>query len=283
MIQDSLFPEFNLDSETEASPPIAQAVVEDLSEPSIEQLLLFTPLTIHRTALDRAIATGDFAESANLRDLLSAEYGPGSVPADLASLDRLAAVWIDPLDLPVIFTAWHVTIAAIGDPEIRRRVTRGLFTRLVQRVEPSTIAESDSACMPDLVNLLYESGRTRVANELIRDALLRGVDFGPNAVNEPSALRILAEDYPPRWLACFGALRGVWPTPPLDEIEPGAIAPILAQLIPDSDAGKAIAFWYCMRVAASKRRIPEALLHAARRRMKELNREFHQLHMTRAS
>lgn len=281
MIQGSLFPELQLTPEPEAPPPLAPQIAEEPSEPFSGQLLLFTPLTIHRTALERAVTEGDFVEAVRLRDSLSAEYGHAAVPDGHACLDILATCTRDLSDLPGVLAVSRAALNAVASPERRKQATRGLLAHLVERVELGEIARCDNTGVPELANFLYESGRMGDSRCLIRDALLRRVDIPPDALEDPRARDLLAETLAPSWLACLGVLRGVWPAPPPEEPELTAIAAALAHPLPASEADSALSFWECLRLAALRHRLSESLLHATRRRMKALHPEFHQLHMNR--
>ena len=282
MTQELLFPELRRSSGPEVPPPPAPQIAEEPPGPTSGQLLLFTPLTIHRTELESAVAEGDFVEAVRLRDSLSAEYGPVAVPDGLACLDVFAACTRDLFDLTGLLAVFRAALLNIADSERRKQMTRGLLARLVARVEPGEIARCDGSWLPDLANFLYGSGRTGDARGLIRDALLNNVEVLPDSIEEPRARDLLAETLALRWLACLGALRGVWPAPSPDEPELAAITAAWAKPLPGLDADRALAFWECLRVAALKQRLPESLLHATRRRMKALHPEFHQLHMGRS-
>lgn len=281
MTQESLFPELQPLPVPEDPAPPALPITEEPYQVPHSQLLLFTPLTIHRTALERAAAEGDFAEAVRLRETLSSEHGPAAVPGDLSCLDLLVACTRDLSDLPSVLAAWRSASDTIATPGRRKQMTRGFYSHLVARVDPGKIARTDDGCLSDLANFLNETGRTHTARSLIRDALLRDVDVAPDSIEEPMVRDLLAETLAPRWLACLGALRGVWPAPRPEEPELHAITAAMAQPVPGSDEDKALAFWECLRVVALKGHLPESSLHATRRRMKELHPEFHQIHLNR--
>ena len=90
---------------------------------------------------------------------------------------------------------------------------------------------------------------------------------------------LLAENETPRWLACLGLIRRLWPTPPATSGDLDALqAPFE---IPGSTDAAAEAFWSCLRVAVDDE-CPEGALHEARRRMKALRPARHALFMRRA-
>jgi hypothetical protein len=105
---------------------------------------------------------------------------------------------------------------------------------------------------------------------------LVSLDFGED---EPLA-DLLAEDFPPRWLACLGLIRWLWSAPPPDESDRASLKNLCAEVRPSEEA--AHVFWRCLRVAESAD-TPEELLHEARRRMKGLPPELHTLYMRRAN
>lgn len=111
------------------------------------------------------------------------------------------------------------------------------------------------------------------AAALLRDALLGGLEPAPGEFDDGRIVDLLAEDQGPVWLACLGALRQLWPVPPLGTSE-------LGTLVVDSQDGdeRGREFWACLRcTVACVRDDPAAV--AARKRMKQLDGEMHALFM----
>ena len=90
---------------------------------------------------------------------------------------------------------------------------------------------------------------------------------------------LLAEDLPPRWLACLGRIRRLGPASPATgtEWEP----PVAVARGDAADEEPAAAFWRCLRLAESPA-CPDELRQEARRRMKQLHPELHAQFMRRA-
>ena len=283
LIQPSLFPELESPLELEIAEPPALLPAESaplLEEPGPEaQPFLFAPLTYHRTDLFRAIAKGQFAEAVRLRERIRVEYGTAAVPEDLDCLDPLATGrWNSP-DLPALLESWREAMKKCLLAERKTEVSRGLFRRLLTEVPPEVIASTGDAWFPALVNALCTFEQRGAARSLIRDALLRGVDLAPESMEDEKARDLLAEDFPPRWLAVLGALRGTWPPLRPREEEIRRIGSAVTLPVPESDSERALAFWDCLCVATLGGSIQEDLLHPVRRRMKALQPEFHALHM----
>jgi hypothetical protein len=91
---------------------------------------------------------------------------------------------------------------------------------------------------------------------------------------------LLAEDLSPPWLACLGRIRRLWPSSPLPEAERQAPLDLVGGQEGDDD--RAIAFWRCLCLAETPD-CPEALVHAARRRIKQLHPGLHVAFMRRLS
>jgi hypothetical protein len=118
---------------------------------------------------------------------------------------------------------------------------------------------------------------SRDARALVRDSLLTGrlleaLDFH----DDPAVADLLAEDRDPRWLACLGRIRRLWPTSP----PCGAEWESLGQIARGAARVEhpALAFWACLRLAESPD-CPDGLRQQARRRMKQLAPELHALFM----
>jgi hypothetical protein len=152
----------------------------------------------------------------------------------------------------------------------------GVFARLLASHTPEALVKTRPECLPALAAVLAagpedlpEAGRRR-AHGLVRDALLAGRDLSSLDFDHDKAVAdLLAEDLPPRWLACLGLIRRLWPAPPPDESD-------------RSPEETALEFWRCLQLADSAD-TPEEVLHEARRRMKRLRPELHALYMRRAT
>jgi hypothetical protein len=113
----------------------------------------------------------------------------------------------------------------------------------------------------------------------VRDSLLAGRALDALDFREDEALAdLLAENLRPRWLACLGRLRRLWPRCPPAESELETLRELARGDIGNEDP--AIAFWHCMRLAESPD-CPDDLRHQARRRMKQLHPALHALFMRR--
>jgi hypothetical protein len=126
---------------------------------------------------------------------------------------------------------------------LRAPLRAGVFARLLASHTPETLVETRPECLPALTALLVSrpeispgTGRWR-ARGLVRDALLAGrdlvsLDFGED---EPLA-DLLAEDFPPRWLACLGLIRRLWSAPPPDESDGASLKNTYAQVRASEEA-----------------------------------------------
>jgi hypothetical protein len=142
-------------------------------------------------------------------------------------------------------------------------------------------------CLPVLAAFLESApGRAegegrREARRLVRDALLEGRALEPlDFPHDGPVADVLAEDMPSRWLACLGAVRRLWPAPPLSPAETNALAAGRTDALAACDP--ALEFWRCLRVADTPA-CPDERLHEARRRMKALHPELHAAYMRRGS
>ena len=280
----SLFPGVT-GPQPEAGPPDdrGDAPIVETQATDRRQIELFADHVVLARDLDAAISAGRFEEAAQLHIAIADAFGPSEGSRGLAFLDRLAeAAWEGPPAFP--FSAWaEVDCQLAAQPSLQDRVRRGAFTRLLQAHTPAELLAARPECLPLLVRSLgFGPGRSPEdarleARLLIRDSLLAGrvldaLDFG-----EDEALAdLLAEDLAPRWLACLGRIRRLWPTSPPRESEWKTLRDVARGRAGSEDP--AMAFWACLR-AAESRDCPDDLLHQARRRMKQLRPDLHALFM----
>ena len=173
-----------------------------------------------------------------------------------------------------------------AQPSLQDRVRQGAFARLTRAHTAVELMEARPECLPLLVRAL-ESEQGRSAEEarleargLVRDSLLAGRTLDPLGPREDEAVDdLLAEDLPPRWLACLGRIRRLWPRSPLREAEWKALGEVARGHTGGEEP--AMAFWHCLRLAETPG-CPEDLRHAARRRMKRLHPDLHAAFMRRA-
>lgn len=246
---------------------------------------LFADPVVLARDLDLALSAGRFEEAARLRLSIDETFGRSGTSPSRALLDRLAsAAWEGPPSSPL--SAWvEIDGRLAPQPSLRDRVRTGAFTRLLQAHTPTELLASRPECLPVLARALGRGpGRSpqearREARALVRDSLLAGRTLDALDFREDEALAdLLAEDLPPRWLACLGRLRRLWPSStPLDSEWEALCA------VARGDAGNedpATAFWQCLRLTESPA-CPDDLRHQARRRMKQLHPELHALFMRR--
>ncbi len=263
-----------------ADEPFADAVAVATDSGQIE---LFADHVVACRELDAAIAAGRFEEAARLRRSMDALFGPSEISRSLAPLDLLAGVaWERALETAL--SVWTEIDTLLADqPSHRARVRTGVFTRLLRTHTAAGVLAARPDCLPVLVHALRgrapEEGRLE-ARALVRDALLAGRALEARDFREDEALAdLLAEDLPPRWLACLGRIRRLWPGSPPRGSEWDELREIAR-----GDAGNedpALAFWQCLRLAESPA-CPDDLRHQARSRMKELDPDLHALFMRRA-
>jgi hypothetical protein len=256
---------------------VAMPVVDE------RQAALFEDRAVLLRELDHALEQGEFEEALPALRSLEAVYGPPAEGPPSPCLESLArASWDSPgagLD------AWTSVETSLRHGP-HRRIRTGVFVRLLRSFGPDALVRARPECLPALAAFLESApGRPagegrREARRLVGEALLDGRALEPLDFrhDEPVA-DTLAEDMPPRWLACLGAVRRLWPAPPLSAAEAD---PLVARQ-PDALAAEdpALSFWRCLRVAETPECSDEAL-HEARRRMKALQPELHNALMRRA-
>jgi hypothetical protein len=266
----------------DALPPGAPAT------PSAEgQLELFADRVVLAREIENAVGTGRFEEAARLRAVMVDTYGRGPTTDSFAFVERLAAeFWTPPL--ADVLSRWLELEAELRSQlAFWRRVRRGVFTRLLAGHGADELVRARPECLGALASVLAGGDDVRLpcgpreGRRLVRDALLDGRPLDPTAFegDEPLA-DVLAEDLPPRWMACLGAIRRLWPAPAAVATEIDAFVASPLSDPADADTG-ARAFWLCLRVAESPD-CPEGALHEARRRMKRLHPELHGAYMHRA-
>ena len=217
-----------------------------------------------------------------------AEGRPGfEPPAELGQSPsgQLALFVSDRRRLPAAATladaSWE---PGVDPPRVTNDRQIALFAPAVVLARDEALVEAAPECLPALALVLIRSpnasdGRRR-ARVLVRDALLAGcrlesLDF---THDEPLS-DVLAEDLPPRWLACLGVIRRLWMAAHA-EPDPAPFGTPLAGSQSDDEA--ALEFWHCLQVAEDATCTDE-LVHEARRRMKRLRPELHALYMRRAA
>ncbi len=240
-----------------ASPP-APAEHED-------QLDLFGDLTLLRHDLEGALERADFDVACALRARLAEEFGaPAARP--YAVLDTLAGLaQRAPGDA---LRAWDDVADDVDPPLLRERATRALLTRLVARHGAAAIVAQAPEALPAVVASLLAADDEPGAACLVRDALLAGRVLEPLAFPAGALRELLAEDLAPRWLACLGAVRRLWPVP----TPPDAGAALRHPS--DDDDERARAFWECLGVARSAT-ADEPQRLAARRLLRQLHPGLH--------
>jgi hypothetical protein len=269
---------------SEPAPPEAPAAAPG-SAVDDRQLDLFADRAVLSRELDAAITGGRFEAVAALRARVEEDFGSDAARS-LAPLARFAGIAWDPPETPL--SVWvDVDRLLAGHPQLREQVRTGVFGRLLQSQHPARLLVARPECLPALARVLRErpdrppeEGR-RDARALVRDSLLAGrlleaLDFR----DDPAVADLLAEDRDPRWLACLGRIRRLWPsTPPR-----GAEWEGLGQLARGAASADhpALAFWGCLRLAESPD-CRDDLGQQARRRMKQLDPELHALFMRHAT
>jgi hypothetical protein len=260
--------------------------------PQLEaQIGLFEDHAVVRRELELALARGDFEEAGAWRERLEDQYGPDAGAA-YAFLDVLAAApWRGAVG--ELLAAWSQADERLKTSPLRQLVRRAFFTRLAAARGARAIVSAALETLPAVVDALtWDDSQPQPggpARTLLRDALLAGSVLEPADFGEPEVRDLLSEDLSPTWLACLGAIRRLWPMPPLAdddrvfEAECSAFLGEAAVRLPDEPGGRdahAHLFWRCLQFAQD-RRASEALVHEARRRMKRLHPELHALHLRR--
>jgi hypothetical protein len=249
------------------------------------QLELFADHVVLAREFDAAITAGRFEEAVRLRLSMDATFGPSETTTVWsAPLERLARVaWEGPP--AAALAAWAEIDSRLQEqPHLRGRLRTGVFTRLLQAHTPTELLAARPQSLPALVRALSGPGRSPEegrleARGLVRDSLLAGRSIDSLDFREDQALAdLLAEDLPPRWLACLGRIRRLWPASAPRHSEWEGLREIARGRAGDEDA--AMVFWQCLRLAESPD-CPDDLRQQARRRMKQLHPGLHALSMRR--
>ena len=250
------------------------------------QLELFADRVVLFRELDAAIASGSFDDAHSLRAKIGESFGPEATRS-LAPLDRLASVaWEGPPETPL--AVWAEVDRQLADqPHLRDRVRSGAFARLLRSHGSERLLAARPDCLPALAHAVRfclgrspEVGRHE-ARGLVRDSLLAGRALEALEFLDDAALAdLLAEGLEPRWLACLGRIRRLWPISPPSASEWEALAGVARGASEEDDP--ALAFWQCLRLAESPD-CADDLRQQARRRMKQLHPELHALFMRHAT
>jgi len=266
-----------------APPPRADEAAETAAPPpppcaDPRQLDLFSAWPQLAGALGNALAAADFVAARQACEEIAASFGDDEVPGWGRALAGVAG---DPWragELAPALAAWRA-VAPQLDQHQGRRFRDAFFRRLLERHAPEAIvAAAPDLLVPVLASLvaLHERGQAR---RLVRDALLAGRDdLGDSG--DPALDDLRAEDLAPRWLASLGAIRHILPLTPPDPREREALAAGLDAPVPAPDDARALAFWDALRLAEFHSGLPERLLHAARRRLRQLHPDLHAAYMS---
>ena len=272
-----------------ASDPTAAAAAEAAGEapgPAADdrQLGLFADRAVLSRELEAAIRGGRFEEVATLRERIEADYGLDSARR-LDPLARFDGVAWDPPQTPLSLWLDVDRLLAV-QPLLRAQVRTGVFSRLLRSHHPEALLAARPDCLPAIARVLREwpgrepeDGR-RAARSLVRDSLLAGHPLEALDFQDDVPLAdLLAEDRDPRWLACLGRIRRLWPSVPPRASEWNTLGQVASgEARVDHPA---LAFWDCLRLA-ERAECPDELRQQARRRMKQLEPELHALFMRHA-
>lgn len=272
-----------------APPPTAEAeqVSELPSGPLEGQLALFDDYVQLRRDLHGAIEAGAFERALELREQLDATYAdPDTEP--FAFLDELAGDLWQRSPREVLAVGLEIGSDPFIPSSLAASVPRAVVLRLVAQHGVETVladapdalpavfgALSPPALEPDDVDV-DTPGRAR-ARCLVRDALLAGRSLEPLDFHDPGVRDLLAEDLSPRWLACLGVVRRLWPSVPRDDGNDGSDDAIDAD---GDDDAHAATFWRCLQITEDHA-APRDAVHAARKRMKRLNPALHAAYLKR--
>ena len=246
------------------------------------QAALFEDRAVLLRDIDCTLEQGDFEGALRALRALEGLYGSPAEGPPAACLESLADLsW----EIPgKVLDSWTAIEPGL-QPGPRRRALRGVFVRLLAAQASEDVVRARPGCLPALASFLPvapgrpEGEGRREARRLVRDALLAGRTLEPLHFTDDQAVEeVLAEDLPPRWLACLGSIRRLWPAPPLSPSEIDGLGAGRPEALVADDA--ALAFWHCLR-AAEAPECPTEVLHEARRRMKALHPDLHAAFMRR--
>jgi hypothetical protein len=234
--------------------------------------------------IEAALASGRFEDARLYRDALTVIEGASAGLPDLAALDVIGEARFWDRALPAVLSDWLALDQTLKTPpNFGRLMCDGGLSRLTERYAAAEIVAAAPTMLATLTNRICmaagENGDLPPdATKLVRDALLDGRELVPDAFTDDRIIDVLAEDCRPVWLACMGALRNLWPVPPVD---PFALNAITATDEESNDEDeRALQFWACLRRTVSYGRDhPEAV--ASRMRMKRLHPDMHALFMRR--
>jgi len=239
------------------------------------QLTLFSVECQLLTLMYDSARRGHFEEAGAVRDRLVRLEGVSKETSVLALLDQIGASGF-----------WTRSSADIGRDclELLRRtllppaIREGLLVRLLETNDPSDLIRQEPGLLGFVVNHLRNepSGAGLEASQLVRDALLSGLSPISGDFEDETLRDLLAEDYSPVWLACLGALRGLWSVAAAESLER---APSLLP-VPADDEERGRQFWLCLRWAVARDHT-DVLALDAKKRMRQLNVDFHGLFMRR--
>jgi hypothetical protein len=243
------------------------------AEADPRQLALFSDHAILSRDLEGALQQGDFEHAAQIRMRMEETFGPGA-SAGYAFLEHLTAGFHGER-IDGALAGWRAAAEELAPhPGLERQVRRAFFRRVAGTWGGEAVAATAPAHLADVVNAMaVDPGGRRAGRRLVRDALLEGRPLLPGGFEDAAVVEILAEDRPPPWLACLGAVRRVWPaTAGRERGAPPA---------PPVGAGQARRFWYWLAVAESSGSTLEQV-YEARAHLKRLDAELHALYMRRA-
>ena len=230
--------------------------------------------------IEAALASGRFEDARCCRDSLAALEGPPAGTSDLAALDVIGEARFWDRELPVVMSDWLTLTTHLQTlPSLGRLMCDGGLSRLMARYAAAEIISAAPTMLPTLTNRLCRAAGDHGdipadAAMMVRDALLNGRELAPDDFADARIVDVLAEDYPPAWLASLGALRHLWPVPPMG---PSELAAATDTRSTDDDE-RALQFWTCLRRTVSGGRDdPQAV--AARMRMKQVDPDMHALFM----